>query len=110
MTLENIYKEYALTPEDVNSFLKESVEDCPDMVEEITADREMLIKSVFRYRKNDTVLAPVNLKRLITKYENPYSTKTDLTPALVVAGLNRFMKEFPYSKVFHALLWYYLAP
>ena len=110
MTLENIYKEYALTPEDVNPFLKDSVEDCPDMVDEITADREMLVRSVFRYRKNDTVLAPVNLKRLITKYENPYSTKTDLTPALVVAGLGRFMKEFPYSKVFHALLRYYLAP
>jgi DNA-directed RNA polymerase II subunit RPB1 len=110
MTLENIYKEYALTPEDVNPFLKDIATDTPDMVEEIIADREMLVKSVFRFRKNDTVLAPVNLKRLITKYENPYSTKTDLTPGYVVSGLGRFMKEFPHSKVFHALLRYYLAP
>jgi DNA-directed RNA polymerase II subunit RPB1 len=110
MTLENIYKEYVLTPEDVNPFLKDAVTESQDMVEEIVADREMLVRSVFRFRKNDTVLAPVHLKRLITKYENPYSTKTDLTPAYVVAGLNRFMKEFPYSKVFHALLRYYLAP
>jgi DNA-directed RNA polymerase II subunit RPB1 len=80
------------------------------MVEELIADREMLVRSVFRFRKNDTVLAPVHLKRLITKYENPYSTKTDLTPAYVVGALNGFMKTFPYNKVFHTLLRYYLAP
>jgi DNA-directed RNA polymerase II subunit RPB1 len=110
MTLENIYRDYALTPDDVNPFLKESVTETPDMVEEIIADRELFVRSVFRYRKNDTVLAPVHLKRLITKYENPYSTMTDLTPAYVIAGLNRIMKSFPHSRVFHALLRYYLAP
>jgi DNA-directed RNA polymerase II subunit RPB1 len=110
MTLENIYKEYALSPEIVNDFLTTSVTDTPDMVEELIADREMLVRSVFRFRKNDTVLAPVHLKRLITKYENPYSTKTDLTPAYVVGALNTFMKTFPYNKVFHTLLRYYLAP
>jgi DNA-directed RNA polymerase II subunit RPB1 len=110
MTLENIYKEYALTPEIVNPFLTESVEESPDMVEDLVADRDVFVKSVFRFRKNDTVLAPVNLKRLLTKYTNTYSTKTDLTPAHVVSALNRFVKEFPYSRVFHALLRYYLAP
>jgi DNA-directed RNA polymerase II subunit RPB1 len=110
MTLENIYKEYALTPEDVNPFLTTTVTEAPDMVEELIADREMFVRSVFRFRKNDTVLAPVHLKRLITKYENPYSTKTDLTPAYVVGALNGFMKTFPYNKVFHTLLRYYLAP
>jgi DNA-directed RNA polymerase II subunit RPB1 len=110
MTLENIYKDYALTPEDVNPFLTTSVTETPDMVEELIADREMFVRSVFRFRKNDTVLAPVHLKRLITKYENPYSTKTDLTPAYVVGALNGFMKTFPYNKVFHTLLRYYLAP
>ena len=110
MTLENIYKEYALTPEDVNPFMTSTVTETPDMVEELIADREMFVRSVFRFRKNDTVLAPVHLKRLITKYENPYSTKTDLTPAYVVSALNGFMKTFPYNKVFHTLLRYYLAP
>jgi DNA-directed RNA polymerase II subunit RPB1 len=110
MTLENIYRDYALTPEDVNPFLTGSVAESPDMVEELIADREMFVRSVFRFRKNDTVLAPVHLKRLITKYENPYSTKTDLTPTYVVSALNGFMKEFPYNKVFHTLLRYYLAP
>ena len=110
MTLENIYREYALTPGDVNPFLTEAVEDTPDMVDDIVADRELFVKSVFRYRKNDKVLAPVNLKRLITKYANPYDTKTDLTPAYVVGELNKFIKKFPESRVFHALLRYYLAP
>jgi DNA-directed RNA polymerase II subunit RPB1 len=110
MTLENIYRDYALTPEDINEFLTASVTETPDMVEELIADREMFVRSVFRFRKNDTVLAPVHLKRLITKYENPYSTKTDLTPAYVVAALNGFIKTFPHNKVFHTLLRYYLAP
>jgi DNA-directed RNA polymerase II subunit RPB1 len=87
-----------------------AVEDAPDMVEDIIADRDMFVKSVFRYRKNDTVLAPVNLKRLLTKYSNSYSTKTDLTPTHVVSAITRFVKEFPYNKVFHALLRFYLAP
>ena len=110
MTLENIYREYSLTPEDVNPFLTDTVTEVDDLVESIIADREMFVKSVFRYRKNDTVLAPVNLKRLITKYANQYATKTDLTPTNVVAAINRLIKEFPHSKVFHALLRYYLAP
>jgi DNA-directed RNA polymerase II subunit RPB1 len=87
-----------------------AVEEAPDMVEDIIADRDMFVKSVFRYRKNDTVLAPVNLKRLLTKYSNSYSTKTDLTPTHVVSAITRFVKEFPYNKVFHALLRFYLAP
>jgi DNA-directed RNA polymerase beta' subunit len=110
MTLENIYRDYALTPSDVNPFLTASVEETPDLVEDLVADRDLFVKSVFRYRKNDTVLAPVNLKRLLTKYANSYSTKTDLTPAHVVGAINRFIKEFPQSRVFHALLRFYLAP
>ena len=110
MTLENIYKEYSLTVEDVNAFMTAEVAEAPDLVDELVGDREMFIKNVFRYRKNDMVLAPVHLRRLLDKYGNPYATKTDLTPAYVVASLGRFMKEFPHSKVFHALLRYYLAP
>jgi hypothetical protein len=109
-TLENLYAEYALTPADVNKFLKEPVEAAPDLVDELIADRDMLYRSVFRHRKMDQLQAPVNLQRLIAKYSNPYSTKTDLTPQAVVAGLGRFLKEFPENKVFHCLLRTYLAP
>jgi DNA-directed RNA polymerase II subunit RPB1 len=110
MTLENIYSEYALTPGDVNPFLKEEVEQSPDLVEAIIADREMLFKSVFRNRKMDVLQSPVNLKRMLDKYTNSYSTKSDLTPEYVVNAIARFTQEFPNNRVFHALLRFYLAP
>jgi DNA-directed RNA polymerase II subunit RPB1 len=110
MTLEDVYRNYALSPAAVNTFMKEQVTEAPDMVEEILLDRDMLVKSVFRYRKNDQVLAPVNLRRLLTSYSNPYATKTDLTPVKVVALIGAFITEFPTNKLFHALLRYYLAP
>lgn len=109
-TLGNLYEEYALAPGDVNPFMKSEVEESPDMVDEIIADREMLHNSVFRHRKTDKVQAPVNIRRLIRKYANEYSTKTDLTPKYVVGSLTRFMKEFPNNRVFHALLRFNLAP
>jgi DNA-directed RNA polymerase II subunit RPB1 len=109
-TLENIYAEYALTPADVNPFLKESVEETPDLVEELIADRDLLFNKTFRHKKVDTLQAPVNLKRLVEKYTNPYSTKTDLTPKYVTSAIGRFVAEFPNNRVFHILLRYYLAP
>ncbi len=109
-TTEDIYREYALTPADVNPFLKESVDETPDLVDEILVDRELLFTKTFRHKKIDSIQAPVNLKRLVEKYANPYSTKTDLTPKAVVSGLTRFVREFPNNRVFHALLRFYLAP
>jgi len=109
-TLENIYSEYALTPADVNPFLKEAVDDAPDMVEELIADRDLLFNKTFRHKKSDTLQAPVNIQRMIGKYANPYSTKTDLTPQYVAAAITRFVKEFPNNRNFHILLRFYLAP
>jgi DNA-directed RNA polymerase II subunit RPB1 len=110
-TLENIYADYSLTAADVNPFLKEAVEDpVPDLVDELIADRDMLYKHVFRNKKMDQLQAPVNLKRLLDKYSNPYSTKTDLTPQAVTGAISRFVKEFPNNKAFHCLLRFYLAP
>jgi DNA-directed RNA polymerase II subunit RPB1 len=110
LTTENIYSEYALTVEEVNRFLKDPVEEAPDMVDELIADREMLFNSVFRHRKMDTLQSPVHLKRMIEKYSNPYSTKTNLTPSHVVGAITSFMKAFPNNKAFHCLLRFYLAP
>ena len=110
MTMEDVYRNYAMSPADVNAFMKAEVTAAPDMLDEILADREMLVRNVFRFRKNDQVLAPVNLKRLVASYANGYATKTDLTPEHVVAGIGSFIAEFPTNKLFHALLRYYLAP
>ncbi len=110
LTTENIYSEYALTPDDVNRFLKDPVDTAPDLVDELIADREMLFRSVFRHRKMDVLQAPVHLKRLVDRYSNPYATKTDLTPEHVVGSIGQFIKEFPGNHVMHCLLRFYLAP
>jgi DNA-directed RNA polymerase II subunit RPB1 len=110
MTMEDIYREYALSPTDVNPFLKEPVTATPDLVEDLLGDRDLFHNSVFRHRKMDSVQAPVNLKRLLDKYGNKYATKTDLTPEHVVNSIGAFIKEFPTNRVFHALLRFYLAP
>ena len=112
MPMEAVYREYALTAVDVNRFLKDPIEptEVVDLVDELLADRDMLFRSVYRHKKLDSLQAPVNLRRLVDTYSNPYSTKTDLTPRMVAAGLSAFLKEFPANKVFHCLLRYYLAP
>ena len=109
-TMENIYAEYSLTPADVNPFLKTEVTEAPDLVDEIIADRDMLFTRTFRHKKKDDLQAPVHIKRLLDRYSNPYSTKTDLTPAYVTSAIARFVKEFPSNRVFHVLLRFYLAP
>ena len=71
----------------------------------------MVMRCVFRGKKgDDVVMAPVHIPRLLQKYSNPYSTKTDLTPAEVVAELTKFQNEFPRNRLFHALLRFHLAP
>jgi DNA-directed RNA polymerase II subunit RPB1 len=110
MTLEDIYRHFAMSPADINPFMMTQVTEAPDLIDEILADREMLVRSVFRFKKNDQVLAPVNLRRLITSYANSYATKTDLTPTHIVESINAFITEFPTNRLFHALLRYNLAP
>jgi len=110
MTLETVYRMFALSPADLSGFVNGDVGEVNDMVEQILADRDMLVKNVFRYRKNDKISTPVNIKRLIDKYANPYSTKTDLTPQHVVTSLEAFAQEYSRNKVFLALLRFHLAP
>ena len=111
MSMETIYKEYALSPADVNPFLNAEVDTSPDLVDAILADRDLLVKHVFRYRKGeDKVSTPVNVERLLSKYSNSYSTKTSLTPTMVVETIAAFTNEFPANKVFHAILRFFLAP
>jgi len=109
-TLEQIYAEFAYTPLDVNPYMMEAVQEAPDLVDEILKDREMILRCVFRGKSQDTVQAPVHFGRLLTKYSNPYSVKTDLTPDYIIAEIAKFQTEFPKNLLFHALLRYNLAP
>lgn len=112
LTMEQVYKEFALSLEMVKPLCMDDIAEAPDMLDQILADRDMLAKVIFREEKKDVVLAPVHLKRLIERYKNPYSTKTDLTPQYVVDELTKLTKEswLANNKVFHILLRYYLAP
>jgi DNA-directed RNA polymerase II subunit RPB1 len=52
------------------------------------------------------------MKRIVEKYRNPYATKTNLTPEVVVSELTKVTNDimFKHNKVFQILLQYYLAP
>jgi len=112
MSMEDVYKNYALSVEEVAPLLTEAITEAPDMVDEILADRDVLVDDVFRFARKDSVLAPVPLKRLIDRFSNPYSTKTNLTPQYVVSELTKLVRE-PYiasNRLFGILVRFYLAP
>ncbi len=113
MSMEAVYREFGLSKEDLSSIVKGDVEENPaDLVEQILKDRDVLVKDVFRYKSGDSVMAPVPLKRLCDKFNNPYATKTELTPEYVVAELEKLCSQpwLSHNKLFHILLRYYLAP
>jgi DNA-directed RNA polymerase II subunit RPB1 len=113
MSLEDVYRNFAATANDFKPVCSEDVSDpAPDMIEQILEDREILVKDVFRYVKNDRIVAPVHMKRVLEKFKNPYATKTDLTPQYVVDELNKLCQKqsIKQNKVFQILLRYYLAP
>jgi len=113
MSMEHIYRMYAATKSDFETVVNGDVgENPPDLVEQLLMDRDTLVKNVFRYKKGDTVKAPVPLKRLVEKFTNPYATKTNLTPKYVVDELEKLCSQpwLVHNKLFHILLRYYLAP
>jgi DNA-directed RNA polymerase II subunit RPB1 len=112
MSMEDVYKMFGLSVEEIAPFLTEAITEAPDMVDEILKDRDMLVDSVFRFARKDSILAPVHLQRLIDRYRNPYSTKTNLTPAYVAEELTKLVREpsIAPNRLFATLVRFYLAP
>ena len=113
MTLEHIYRDFAATKGDFDGIVSDDVGETPeDLLTQIIADRDMLVKDIFRYNKKTDVYAPVHMKRLLDKYRNPYATKTNLTPEYVVLELSKFCEEplIKHHKLFHILMRFHLAP
>lgn len=113
MTMEAIYSNYAASATDFRSVCSGDVADSPpDLVEQIIKDRDTLVHHVFRYVKKTEIYAPVNLARIVAKYNNTYATKTDLTPEYVASELQKLTEEhwLKHNTVFHILLRFYLAP
>ena len=112
MTMEQIFHDFAISADDINAVVKGEVKQFPDMVDEIVADRDTLVRDVFQYVKSDIVHIPVHFGRMIDKYTNPYSVKTDLTPSYVVQELTKFCAHswIAHNKLFHIMMRYHLAP
>jgi DNA-directed RNA polymerase II subunit RPB1 len=113
MSMEQLYKEFGASKGDFEAVVNGDVgENPPDFTEQLLRDRDDLVKHVFRYKKGDSVMAPVPIKRLCDKFNNPYATKTDLTPDYVVQEITKFCEQswLSHNKLFHILLRYYLAP
>jgi DNA-directed RNA polymerase II subunit RPB1 len=112
MTMEQIYRDFALAPGDLSAVLQKDTDDIPDNVDQILKDRDVLVKNVLRYNKKEKVSSPVNFKRLAQKYRNNFSVKTDLTPRYVVDELTKLCdsKTVRHNKLFQILLRFYLSP
>ena len=112
MTMEQVFGEFAATKDDFKLVSPKTGDDPSDMVDQILADRDMLVKSVFKNIINTEVRVPVHMGRLINKYKNPYSVKTDLTPEHVVAELTKLCNTqyLIDNKLFQCLIRYHLAP
>ena len=112
MSLENLYKEFAITKDEINQVCSGDVDEVVDLVEELISDRHYIVKNVFRYQKNDMIRSPVSFKRILAKHENTYSTKTDLTPAYVVSELKKISSTnlFKDNLLIQIMMRYFLAP
>jgi DNA-directed RNA polymerase II subunit RPB1 len=110
--MEQVYSQFACTKDDFAAVCNNVSESPPDLVDQILNDRDMLVKSVLRFVNETEIRAPVHLGRLVQKYKNPYSVKTDLTAEYVVDELNKLCSE-PHiadNRLFHCLVRFYLAP
>ena len=117
MTMEQIYADFACTRDQFMQVVTESVSDTPpDMIEQLLKDRDVFVRNILRFERGsgdvESIMAPVNMKRIVEKYKNKFTTKTDLTPEYVAEELTNLVGK-SYMKNnhgFHILLRYYLAP
>jgi DNA-directed RNA polymerase II subunit RPB1 len=111
MTMEQIFMDFGATPAEFATVVTGEAEG-NDMIDQILEDREFLVKNVLRYTKSSKIMAPVNLRRISEKANNPYAVKTDLTPSYVNTELSALCNEewLKHNKLFHILLRYYFAP
>jgi DNA-directed RNA polymerase II subunit RPB1 len=112
MSMEQIFRDFAISADDISAVVKGEVKEFHDMVDQIVEDRDTLVRNVFRFRKEDTVFAPVHFERMVEKYQNPYSVKTDLTPVYVVDEIDKMCSQpfVRHNKLFHILMRYHFAP
>jgi len=84
-------------------------------VEQVLADRKMVVEGIFGSGRQGGVFAPLNLERLIMNLRVRFGlkpdAKTDLTPTYVLQGIDKLIQRTqPYHKLWCALLRFYFAP
>jgi DNA-directed RNA polymerase beta' subunit len=87
-----------------------------EYVNQILQDQRMMVEGVFQKKSLDSgsVFAPVNLARWILNIKVRFalkSEKTDLTPSMVLQGIQKIIERtHSYHKIWAALLRFHLAP
>jgi intein/homing endonuclease len=123
MSEEDILKEFGLQEVDwstvlIDGVVREADEDqVTAFVQQVLEDQRMMVEEVYQRKamENDMVFAPVNLARMILNIKIRFGLKadqrTDLTPKVVLDGINRILQyTHSYHKIWAALLRYHFSP
>jgi len=121
LTDKDIAEQYELKDVDLTPILGEGVDRGDDaqalktLADQVKADRKMIVEGVFKSGKQGGVFAAVNLERLLLNVKAKFGlspdTRTNLTPARVITGINSVLEKTQrFHKVWAALLRFYLAP
>ena len=121
LTDKDIAEQFELKDVDLTPILGEGVDRGDDaqalktLADQVKADRKMIVEGVFKSGKQGGVFAAVNLERLLLNVKAKFGlspdTRTNLTPARVITGINSVLEKTQrFHKVWAALLRFYLAP
>jgi len=93
----------------------ENAELINSFVDQVIADRNMLVNGVFRNGRSKSLMGPMNLERMImnlkVKFNIQANSKTDLTPEYVIDMLKNLQtRTLPFHKMWAAMLRFHLGP
>ena len=93
----------------------ENAELINSFVDQVLADRNMLVNGVFRNGRSKSLMGPMNLERMImnlkVKFNIQTTAKTDLTPEYVIGALKDLHERtLPFHKMWAAMLRFHLGP
>ena len=93
----------------------ENAEMINELVDQVLADRNMLVNGVFRNGRSKNLMGPMNLDRMIINLKIKFGIqptgKTDLTPEYVIERLKDLhARTLPFHKMWAAMLRFYLGP
>jgi DNA-directed RNA polymerase II subunit RPB1 len=93
----------------------ENAEMINGLVDQVIADRNMLVNGVFRNGRSKSLMGPMNLDRMVMnlkiKFAIQATAKTDLTPEYVIERLKDLQaRTLPFHKMWGAMLRFYLGP